>query len=348
MLPTRAPAWATRQVECLRAGLSADEFRQSILVLDEPPVGRRRAWDLPAWLRLKQAVAAARPDVIHLWSWSESLWAQAAARAAGGHRLVASQRHEIVPRSPLAAWQLARAARQLSTLVVNDVSLAAACARLGLAGDRLALLPAGVAPPDICSADEAARRARRAELQLPAAARLVVTVGTLRPRQRVKDLIWAADLLKVLRDDVHLVVLGDGPHRGRLERFCHQCRIDDHVHFLGRVADVAGWLAVADMFWLARDDAGQPQALLEALAAGLPAVAADVPPVRASIPAEAQAGLVPVGDRAAIARATLRLLDDADLARQWGAAGRRHVLAHYSAADLAARHAALYRSALGR
>ena len=46
--------------------------------------------------------------------------------------------------------------------------------------------------------------------------RLIGLVGRLWPQKRVKDAIWAADLLKVIRDDVHLLIVGDGPQRDRL------------------------------------------------------------------------------------------------------------------------------------
>ena len=57
------------------------------------------------------------------------------------------------------------------------------------------------------------------ELNLPANARLIGAVGRLWPQKRLKDLIWAADLLKSTRDDTHLLIVGDGPQRWRLERY---------------------------------------------------------------------------------------------------------------------------------
>ena len=63
--------------------------------------------------------------------------------------------------------------------------------------------------------------------------------GALWPQKRIKDLIWAADLLKVIRDDVHLLI-----DRRRTaaasgsSAIAGQCHIEDKVHFLGRRDDV--------------------------------------------------------------------------------------------------------------
>ena len=118
------------------------------------------------------------------------------------------------------------------------------------------------------------------QLGLPDDARLIGTAGPLVGAERVKDLIWTADLLKCVRDDVHLLVLGDGPQRWRLERYRRQVEITDRVHLLGRRADEPAILASLDCFWLG---AGErlSTALLEAMAAGVPVVIADTPVHRA-------------------------------------------------------------------
>jgi glycosyltransferase involved in cell wall biosynthesis len=63
-----------------------------------------------------------------------------------------------------------------------------------------------------------------AEWELPPGSRLIGAVNRLWPQKRVKDLIWAADLLKVARDDTHLLIIGDGPQRWRLQRYRDQVR----------------------------------------------------------------------------------------------------------------------------
>jgi glycosyltransferase involved in cell wall biosynthesis len=179
------------------------------------------------------------------------------------------------------------------------------------------------------------------ELGLDSETRLIGTAGPLVAASRVKDLIWAADLLKCVRDDVHLVVLGDGPQRWRLERYRRQVEITDRVHFLGRRADEAAILAALDFFWLAASDR-LSYTLLEAMSDGVPVVVADTPEHRELISSEKTGCLVPVGDRASLARRTQALLDNLPLARSMGEAGRAAVLEHYPLSAMLEGYTALY------
>ena len=150
----------------------------------------------------------------------------------------------------------------------------------------------------------------------------------------------------MIRDDVHLLVIGDGPHRDRLRRFRDQARIRDKVHFLGHRGDVPRLMPHLDVLWSTSGYEGQSNAVLEAMAAGVPVVATDIPGTRDLVLPESTGYLVPVGDRAGFARCTDVLLDDAELARRLGQAGRRRVQREFSVETMIRRHADLYRELL--
>jgi glycosyltransferase involved in cell wall biosynthesis len=163
------------------------------------------------------------------------------------------------------------------------------------------------------------------------------------PQKRVKDLIWAADLLKSARDDSHLLVIGDGPQRWRLQRYRDQNEVADRVHLLGERNDVPRILPHLDCLWLGSEYEGQSNAIMEAMSAGLPVVATDIAGNRDLVVPGETGYLVPVGDRAAFTRHTHELLNDAELARRLGDAGRQRMLAEFSVERMIERHAALYR-----
>ena len=160
------------------------------------------------------------------------------------------------------------------------------------------------------------RRQLLAELGLPADSRLVGLVGRLWPQKRVKDAIWATDLLKVIRDDVHLLVIGDGPQRDRLRRYRDQCRIRDKVHFLGERGDVPRFLPHFDVLWSTSGYEGQSNVILEAMAAGVPVVATDIPGTRELVVAgrDRLSGARRRSGR--VCQVDQRLLNDASLAAQ--------------------------------
>lgn len=306
-------------------------------------IGKSLKLDPVAWWKLKRHIATLRPDLVHCWLFAANSYGRAAAFAAAVPRIVAGERCV----DPWKRWhELAidrRLARRTDAIVVNSSGVRDFYVRHGLPAEKFVVIPNGIAPTEEPRTD---RGEVLAELALPSDARLIGAVGRLWPQKRVKDLIWACDLLKVIRDDVHLLIIGDGPHRARLEHYTRQVRIEDKVHFLGHRADVPRLMPHFDMLWLGSEYEGLPNAVMEAMAAGVPVVATDISGNR-DLVVEGETGfLVPVGDRAAFARQTRKLLEDSDLARRFGAAGRQRILSDFSVERMVDRHAALYRELL--
>lgn len=146
--------------------------------------------------------------------------------------------------------------------------------------------------------------------------RLVIgCVARLVPVKRIDVLIDAVATLDDL--SVELVVVGDGPLRGELERRA-AAKLSGRVRFLGQRDDVGAELAGFDIFALTSDREGMPLAILEAAAAGLPVVATRAPgSVEAVV--EGETGiLAPTGDAAAVAAGLRRLVGDPALRRRMG------------------------------
>ena len=101
-----------------------------------------------------------------------------------------------------------------------------------------------------------------------------------------------------------------------------------------------------DVLWSTSGYEGQSNAILEAMAAGVPVVATDIPGTRELVLPGVTGYLVPVGDRAAFAKYTDRLLNDPVLAARYGAAARERVQKEFSVAKMVARYTDLYREIL--
>jgi GalNAc-alpha-(1->4)-GalNAc-alpha-(1->3)-diNAcBac-PP-undecaprenol alpha-1,4-N-acetyl-D-galactosaminyltransferase len=117
-----------------------------------------------------------------------------------------------------------------------------------------------------------------------------------------------------------LVILGEGPERRRLEEQIHSQGLEPRVRLLGWVPDPTAVLRNCDAFVLSSRYEGFPNALLEAMALGLPAVAVDCPSGPADIIRNEVDGLlVPSGDAPTLASALGRLMGDESLRHRLGA-----------------------------
>lgn len=187
----------------------------------------------------------------------------------------------------------------------------------GVPADRVVSVPTGIDLERFRSGGD--RAAARAQLGLPASSQLVGIVATLRSWKGHRYLLEA--IAASARNDIHLVIVGDGPQRESLEKRAAELGIAGRVRFAGNQDDVAPWLAAFDLFCLpSYANEGVPQALMQAMACGLAVVTTPVGSID-EIVADGETGvLVPPEDAARLGAAIERLLGDDDLRR---AIGRR-------------------------
>ena len=178
--------------------------------------------------------------------------------------------------------------------------------------------------------------------------RRVVTVANLRPEKCHDVLIDAA--AEVLRrfPDARFEFVGSGPELGTLRERARICGVAHAVAFLGHREDVADRLADADIFVLPSRSEAFPNALLEAMAAGLPVVASAVGGILELVDDGRNGLLVPAGDPRALADRLCRLMAEANLGERLGEQARRHVESRYSFDRMVAAFEKLYIEELAR
>jgi len=159
----------------------------------------------------------------------------------------------------------------------------------------------------------------------------VITVGRLVAQKGI-DVLLAA-WVKVIETlpEWRLAVVGDGPLAPELKELAAKLKIENSVDWLGHVSDPFPLLRGAEVFVMTSRFEGTPNALLEAMACGLPAVVSDASPGPCELVGadEGAAGLiVPVEDAGATAEAIIGLALDETLRRRFGLAARERACIH--------------------
>ena len=164
----------------------------------------------------------------------------------------------------------------------------------------------------------------------------VLFAGRLADQKRPLDAVAAHALMA---PDVHLVVVGDGPLRARVEAAAAASPARDRVHVLGLAPheQVPAHLRHADVFVLPSQYEELGSVLVEAMASGLPVVANRVGGIPALVRDGVTGRLVERGDVAGLAAALTDALTDRRTTRRTSEAARAHVDTAYSWPVLAER-----------
>jgi glycosyltransferase involved in cell wall biosynthesis len=310
---------------------------------------------MPAFATALRAGWSVRaPDVVHAHFWMSGL---AAVEAAGSllspvpvlqtfHALGSvKKRHQgAADSSPAARIELERGlCAGVSHVVATCSDEVFELRRLGLASDRVSIVPCGVDTAVFTPRGPVAPRSGRPRL---------LVLGRLVERKGQEDAVRALAAVP----DAELVVVGgppaaaldDDPEVRRLRAVAGSLGVADRLVFTGAVAraDVPAWVRSADVVlavpWY------EPFGItpLEAMACGRPVVATAVGGLVDTVADGVTGDLVPARDPAALGEALAALLADDDRRAAYGAAGVKRARARYRWARVVADTEAVYRQVL--
>ena len=159
----------------------------------------------------------------------------------------------------------------------------------------------------------------------------ILCLGRLVPAKGQHVLLGAAVKLRDSGTDFQLTFVGDGPDRQSLEQRTAKLGLSDRVEFTGAIGqdEVHRYYDRTDVFVLPSFAEGVPVVLMEAMAKEIPVISTRITGIPELIEHEKSGLLVPAADTQALTDAIQRLIDDPELRKRLGAAGREKVLAEY-------------------
>jgi len=321
-------------VVCLTGeAVLADQFPGSVAIhcLHAPPNDPRLPW------RLRQLIRRLRPTVIHARNW-------------GAWPDVAVARFFVRPRPPLifsfhgfantgrlplrrrvAFRVLARMTTRLVT--VSETTKRMLVEEFAWPTDNVRVIPNGI---DTSRFSPLSDRAPSDRVRIGC-------VGGLTPVKNHALLIRAFASLRSAGVESDLQIAGEGPERASLERLARELGVADHVSLVGHVADVPRFLRQLDVFVLPSVSEAHPNALIEAMACGLPCAATSVGGVPEVFDGGRFGRLSPPAHVTQLAEVLRQLSASAAVRRELGTAARQRVIDRYSMDTMAAAYDDLYR-----
>ncbi len=298
---------------------------------------------LPAVVeRLRQLDA----DIFHSFSCRRSDQDVRAASEAGVPVIVTNRgnvRHWD-PQARLQAWETDRNCRTHAITACCD-AVAWVCFNVErVPWSKIAVLYNGVAIPEGLQPANSVRD----ELGLAPGTMLLGYVATYRALKAHDVLLRAFRKVLRARPNAHLVCCGGELEVLELPELIARLGLKPFVSLLGEREDVGAVYRGLDLYVHASRSEGLPNAVLEAMAYGLPVVATSAGGTAEAVEEGVTGCLVPPGDERALSDAVIRLLSNEEERRRFGRQGRERVMREFALAGMIDGYARFYERLTGR
>lgn len=312
------------------------------------PLERIYGWNaFKEGVKLSRFLRRERVDIVHTFFPASDLWGSVVAKLSRCPVLVSSRRDMGILR-----LRKHRIPYMVANRLFDQVQAVSARVREfcigeeGIAPEKVVTVTNGV---DLAAIDGAPRAEGMTTLGFNPDPPLVMTVANLRSVKGIDVLLRGIGFVRQEIPDVMFAIVGetiDDSYRSALLSLVEELGIEANIRFLGPSTEVFSLLKMADVFCLPSRSEGLSNALLEAMACGLPCVATDVGGNSQVVEQGKNGFLVPSEQPQLLAEQILVLLRDADLREHMGNRSRQIVQERYTVQHVVDRLAGLYEELL--
>jgi len=294
--------------------------------------------------RLRRLIRSENVSIVHTFLESADIWGGLVAKLSGCPILISSRRDMGYFRSK----KHGLAYRIVNPLVdqvqaVSEAVRKVLISRDGLDPQKVVTLYNGVELERLTAANGV--EGLRTKLGLDMGDPVITAVANIRPVKGLDVLIRAAAIVCREFPRARFLVAGeviDRSYSEQLRDLVQTLHLTDNVFFLGRSDSVPSLLKLSTLFCLLSRSEGFSNAILEAMAVGLPCVVTKVGGNDEAVEEGRSGFLVTSEDAASAADRILTLLRDPRRAKQMGEAGRSAIATKFTAQTMASRWATLY------
>ena len=186
----------------------------------------------------------------------------------------------------------------------------------------------------------------RERLGLPVQGPVLGSIGMLVNKKGLDTLLHGFARVLNTPPDAHLVIVGEGPERARLEQMAASLGLGGQVLFTGAQSHVELILPAFDLYVSASFVEGLPTVLLESIASGVPVVATNIPGNNEVIEDGVSGHLMPVGDPQALAATITAALAAPALTKQMAQIALQMARERFAIQPIAAQYTSLFRCLL--
>jgi len=283
-------------------------------------LGCRTRWQFfSAVEQLKRIIRKTRPDVVWSFLFHANIVAAMATRGTNVRRLHSLRVIEQGSwRRRFQSWAAQRADR---VLCVSEGVQKFAADTLRVPESKLQVIPNGIdvdAIPPKAYAEPVDRKHR------------ILAVGRLDEQKGFDWLIFRLSQLLREKPEWELVIVGDGNQLPELVVQIESEGLNDSVRLVGWQEDLSSWFSETEVYALSSRWEGMPNALIEAMAHGLPVIATDVEGVAELLSGERSHQIVSHAKIPEVEERLRQMMEDPSLRQRLGRANRQQIEAHFS------------------
>ncbi|MBI5740379.1 MAG: glycosyltransferase [Nitrospirae bacterium] len=309
-----------------QGGLWKDEIQKLNVQVIE--LQRKKNWEFSRLLKLFRLLKSVKPDIVHTFMFSANSYGRVAAVLCRVPVIIASERCErnkyemgkyqnyIDRLLALFSQGIICNSRGVALTLINKYSFASR---------KIMVVHNGINADNFFKQDCIGGTDKRAQ-------KIIVTVGRLYHQKNHRLFLEAAKIVLKKSEDkeIKFLIIGKGPLQEELENYAESLGIRGNVIFAGERNDIPEVLHDADIFVMTSLYEGMPNAVMEAMAAGLPVVASDVGGSNELVVDGETGFLCPCDNAALIAERVIHLLADPQNSSVMGERGRERILRDFT------------------